>query len=386
MRKLSVISSLLLCILALPGFASANPDGAWSDSVTETEEDGKSILIIPMRGQMHTDIQHELYESMVDRIKEVDPDLIIIELLSRDFKNKFHALMGWPRSKINFNSYNAEDLVEIAKVFHEPLADYPQVVWVEDSSGSSTVLALSWSDLYMSDDAYLHSTYLSSDFNNINAEDTRGKIREFRMIHTKLLAEYAGRDLALLRAFADPDVPLSGSWEGKNVVWADNLEGDLVLDQGINYMPHLSSTIAAEVDISKGNANTRNDVLLSEGIRVYHLVGEDITEELAAHPLKWRKDFLRAEKMLRDGEQYGSWARGDDTAKYLRKQLGEYNALLKLIEKSSAVAERLGRKHRINTKIIKKWIEEIEEQLEQLKNGGRGRGGGGGGPMGGGGG
>ncbi|MBT5365279.1 MAG: hypothetical protein HOI88_04035 [Phycisphaerae bacterium] len=389
MRKLSVFIYLSLCMLATSAIASTPQENVWSDSVIETEDDGIAVLIIPMHGQMHTDIQHELYQSMVDRIKDADPDLILIELLSRDFKNEFHTLMGWDSShgrRLNFNSYDAEDMVKIAEVFHLPLAEFPQVVWVEDSAGSSTVLALSWANLYMSDDAYLHSTYLSSDFNNINAEDTRGKIREFRMIHTKTLAEFAGRDHALLRAFADPDVPLSGSWEGKDVVWADNTDGELILDKGVDYMPHLSATIAAEVSISKGNVTSRNDVLLSEGIRVYHLVGEDITEELNAHPVKWRKDFLRAEKMLRDGEQYGGWARGDDTAKYLRKQLAEYNKLVKLLEKSSAVAKSIGRKHRISIKTLEQWIEEIEEQLEQLKNGGRGRGGGGGGPIGGGGG
>jgi hypothetical protein len=385
MRNTYFQSIVLFTIAFIVNASFAFQDGVWSDSVIETDDDGPGVLIIPMHGQMHTDIHHELYEDMVDRIKEADPDLILIELLSRDFKNKFHTLMGFG-DRIEFNTYNAEDLVEIRKVFYTPLAEYPQVVWVEDSAGASTVLALSWPTLYMADDAYLHSTYLSSDFNNINAEDTRGKIREFRMIHTKTLAEYAGREEALLRAFADPDVPLSGSWVGKDVVWADNLEGDLVLDQGVDYMPHLSSTIAAEVGISKGNANTRNDVLLSEGIRVYHLVGEDITQELTAHSIKWRKDFIKAEKMLRDGEKYGGWARGEDTARYLRQQLGEYQRLLKLLQKSNPVAARIGRKYRIGEQALKQWIEEIEEQLEQLKNGGGGRGGGGGGPIGGGGG
>lgn len=357
----------------------------WSDSVTVTDDDGPAVLVIPMRGQMHTDIHHELYESMVDRINEADPDLILIELESRDFKNEFHTLMGWGE-RLDFNGYDAEDIIDIRKVFKIQLADYPQVVLVEDSAGASTVLALSWPEIYMADDAYLHSTFLSSDFNNINAEDTRGKIREFRMVHTKTLAEYAGRDYALLRAFADPDVPLSGSWVGKDVKWADNLEGDLVLDQGVDFMPHLSATIAAEVDISKGNANDREDVLLAEGIRVYHLVGEDITQELVDHTTQWRKDFLKAEKMLRDGEKYGGWARGEDTERYLRKQLAEYKKLLKLFEKSKPVAARIGRKHRISERTLKQWIEEIEDQLEQLKNGGRGRGGGGGGPIGGGGG
>ena len=390
MQKLSSISYLLLCLLALPAVASVDPDSLWSDSVIETKEEGKAVLIIPMQGQMHTDIQPELYdESIVDRIKEVNPDLIIIELQSRDFKNEFHIVMGWPQpwfQWLDFNGYIPQDLIEIAKVFHEHLADYPQVVWVKDSSGSSTVLALSWSALYMSDDAWLRSTTTTHSFQGIGAEDTRGKIRGFDTVHAKILAEYAGREHALLEAFVDRDVSCSGSWEGKHIVWADNTDGDFMLDRGIDYMPHLTATEAAEFDISKGNANTRNDVLLSEGIRVYHLVGEDITKELATHPLKWRKDFLSAENMLRDAEQYGGWASGDDTAKYLRKQLAIYKRLLKLLEKSSAVAERIGRKHRIGAETIEKWIEEIEEQLEQLKNGTRPRGGGGGGPIGGGGG
>jgi len=384
MRNTRFFTVVLLLVAYSAHTSFAFQADVWSDSVTVTDDDGPGVLIIPMRGQMHTDIHHDLYENMVDRIKEIDPDLILIELKSRDFKNEFHTLMGWGE-RIDFNGYDAEDLIDIRKVFKIQLADYPQIVLIEESAGASTVLAVSWPDNYMADGAYLHSTFLSSDFNNINAEDTRGKIREFRMVHTKTLAEYAGRDYALLRAFADPDVPLSGSWVGKDVVWADNLEGDLVLDQGVDFMPHLSSTIAAEVDITKGNANDREDVLLAEGIRVYHLVGEDITQELADHTTQWRKDFLKAEKMLRDGEKYGGWARGEDTARYLRKQLAEYKKLLKLLDKSKPVAARIGRKHRISEKTLKQWIEEIEDQLEQLKNGGRAPGGSGG-PIGGGGG
>jgi len=59
--------------------------------------------------------------------------------------------------------------------------------------------------------------------------------------------------------------------------------------------------------------------------------------------------------------------------------------MVKLLKKSSAVAKSIGRKYRISIKTLEQWIEEIEEQLEQLKNEGRG-GGGGGGPIGGGGG
>ena len=61
----------------------------WSDSVVETEEEGTSVMIIPMDGQMHTDIRHDVYDDLVDRIKEINPDLIIVEMLSMDWKNNF---------------------------------------------------------------------------------------------------------------------------------------------------------------------------------------------------------------------------------------------------------------------------------------------------------
>jgi hypothetical protein len=149
----------------------------------------------------------------------------------------------------------------------------------------------------------------------------------------------------------------------------------MLIDKGEEYMPHISATIAAEIAISKGNANSRNDVLLAEGIREYHLVGEDITQEIEDAIANWRKDLLKAEEMLRDAEQYGGWARGDDTARYLRKQLAEYKRLLRLLNTSKPVVYRVGMKHRVSIKLVDQWIKEIEEQLKQLKDGGSNRGG-----------
>ena len=362
-------------------FAFQNQDTlSWSDSVTETEKDGKSVLIIPMQGQMQTDINHEVFESLTDRIKELNPDLILIELDSNDYETTFHALMSANGSRawadrFEFNGYDADTLLGTAKVFHVPLKHIPQVIWVNNSAGSSTMLALSWANMYMSDDAWLRSTYLSADFMAINAEDTHGKIREFRMHHTKILAEWSGRDYALLRAFVDPNVPLSGSWEGKKVVWEDTTYGDMLIDKGEEYMPHISATIAAEIAISKGNANSRNDVLLAEGIREYHLVGEDITQEIEDAIANWRKDLLKAEEMLRDADKYGGWASGDDTARYLRKQLAEYQRLLRLLNTSKPVVYRVGMKYGESIKSVEQRIKEIKELLKQLKDGGSNRGG-----------
>ncbi|MGY8757653.1 MAG: hypothetical protein ACKVLC_09815, partial [Phycisphaerales bacterium] len=146
-------------------------------------------------------------------------------------------------------------------------------------------------------------------------------------------------------------------------------------------MPHLTATTSTEVGISVGNVQTRNDVLLAMGIREYHLVGEDITSEITAHSEKWRKDFVKAADAWLDAEQYGRWAAGGDAARYMRKQIGELQRLLKMMEKSPAVAMRMGRKYRIQANQLEKMIEQLEEMLDNLRNGGGGGGRPGGGPM-----
>ena len=352
----------------------------WSDSVVQTESDGPSILIIPMQGQMHTDIHNSVLAPLADRIKEAKPDYILIEMLSRDWRNEFHKLMGWG-DREEFSGYDKGDIMEIAKLFHVELKDIEQVIWVQDASGASSILALSWPTIYMSNDGYLHATMgVSRQFDYINAADTYGKIREAALAHTKALALYGNRSPELLRAFADPEVPLSGTWKGKKVEWEESLLGDFVIDAGEG-MPHLTATTSTEVGISVGNVQTRNDVLLAMGIREYHLVGEDITSEITAHSEKWRKDFVKAADAWLDAEQYGRWAAGGDAARYMRKQIGELQRLLKMMEKSPAVAMRMGRKYRIQANQLEKMIEQLEEMLDNLRNGGGGGGRPGGGPM-----
>jgi len=358
-------------------------DFQWSDSVVETEEEGPSILIIPMKGQMHTDIRHEVFENLADRIKEENPDYILIEMLSRDWRNVFHEQMNWG-DKQEFSGYDKDDLMGTAKVFHISLKSIPQVMWVQDASGASSVLALSWPSVYMSKDGSLHATMgVSRMFDYINAADTYGKIREAALAHTKALALYGNRSPALLRAFTDPEVPLSGTWKGKTVEWVDNLSGDFIIDRGEG-MPHLTAPTATEVGVSNGNVQSRNDVLLALGIREYHIVGEDITDEINKHALTWRKDFERGSKSFLDAQQYQRWATGEDTARYLRKQMGEYTILLRLIQKSPAVALRIRWKYRVNEAYLINAIEQIEEQLDNLRENDGGSGGGRGGGRGGG--
>jgi hypothetical protein len=226
-------------------------------------------------------------------------------------------------------------------------------------------------------------------FDYIQAEDTHGKIREAAIAHSKALALYGNRSPALLRAFVDPEVPLSGTWKGKEVVWEESIDGDFVIDPGEDVMPHLSATIASEVGISEGSVRSRNDVLLAQGIREYHIVGKEISNIITAHIEDWRSDFKKCGKVWLDSQQYAKWAVGDDMERYLREQLRALKRVLRYIQNSPPLALRCIRKYRFDEDSIEKMIDDLEEQLKQLRenddNGQRG-GGGGGRPLGGGGG
>ena len=50
------------------------------DSVVETEEEGTSVLIIPMEGQMHTDINHTVFDDCIPQTV-IDLNTIFLFLL-----------------------------------------------------------------------------------------------------------------------------------------------------------------------------------------------------------------------------------------------------------------------------------------------------------------
>ena len=399
-HKITITTICLLTTLA-NGFVSEvsadSPvaDNRFFDSVVETSEEGPSILIIPMEGQMHTDIHHSVFASVADRIKTLNPDLILIEIFSRDWKNDWTQMMGqgnpWYQDPDELNRfYIADDLLDIGVVFNVELKDLKKIAWVKDSSGPSTILALSFPTIYMSPDARLQGTFAATrSAYGIKNEDTRGKILEFNQAHIEPLANYAERNSALLRAFIDPVEKLSGTWKGKKVKWQNDTGGNFIVDDG-NGVPRLTATQATEVGISRAITSTRDAVLLAEGIREYHIVGQDITDEILAQKTKWRSDYEKLLESMSDAEIYMDLANGEQTAKYLRSQMNAYKKVLRMLNSSPGykggaplgIALRANLKPRIDARTLERWIEQIEERLEQLRNndgGGRGGGGRGGG-------
>ena len=59
-------------------------------SASDTTDRSPVVYVIPLVGQMGTDIHPSIYEDVIDDVNEVKPDLVIFQLDSADVDNNFH--------------------------------------------------------------------------------------------------------------------------------------------------------------------------------------------------------------------------------------------------------------------------------------------------------
>ena len=377
MKKRHALRTLsTLFVLTMWGISYAESDNIyeWADAVTETEDRGTSVLIIPMNGQTLTDIRSEVYEAVQDDIKQLNPDLIVVEIDCKDAKDIFYQKMGWfnPKEIGRFEGMT-ENLPAVAKVFRMHLKDIEQVAYVKDSMGAITSLTLSWERIYMEPTARLTGTMeLASRYSGIADENVRGKMRTAWTLLGSILGGYGNRDEDLMLAFVDPEKVLSGTWNGKKVDWFKHLNGDFIIDDSPDMVLDFSATQAEELGISEATVNSLNDVLLLNDIREYHIVGEEITKQLNGYVKNWRTNLQKAILLWGDYQQQTGWAAGDERTRWLSKNKTTIKSLMGICKKYPAVTIRMGFDSKL--KNLENIIEEIEKEL---RRGGGSRGGGG---------
>jgi hypothetical protein len=338
-----------------------------------------------MNGQMSTDITIDAYEPLLTKIKDLNPDLIVFEMFCQDFRDAYYAKQRRGDRKEQ-NGYDYESVKALVRLFRIDLKDIPQVMWIQDSCGGSSVLTFGWPIIYMSNDAKLQGTHdLARNWTYLRGLDTYGKMYQAWTAHVKNVAEIGGRSHDFIMTFVDPERTVSGEYKGREVVWKRGLDGYLVFDGGPS-VPNINAFDAEQFAISKGTVQGLNDILLSEGIREYQLVGEDVTKSIQDYKISWRKSLDKAIELWTDSQQYATWATGEDTERYLRKQLAAVVQTLRLIKKWDAVSFRMTREYRISkdgaygTLDLRTLIKQLEEKLRRLRDSedsGRGRGGGG---------
>ena len=335
-----------------------------------------TFYVVPMRGQFGTDCHLDVYEKMVDDIRDQSPDYLIIEIDCKDDEEEGI----WNQHDSAEESTMDTDMFRLmADLFHDSLRDIPQVCWVKDSQGMSSLIALSWSELFMHPEARLGGVAKAAAmFENVKSDANKyGKFREAFMGIMKGIA-LNGRRMntsELVDAMIRPEVFLSATWEGRAVHWLSSKNGEYLVDGNDKAVVEFNAKRAEDFFVSTGTAEGLDDVALLLGIREYHVINGKSEDIYEGYVTDWRRAMERAREAYEDYQQYLGRATGEDELPYVSRAKRELETMRSIIERYPAVKIRLG----MDIRQLDQMIMQLKERIIALRQRDRnGRGGGGG--------
>ena len=335
-------------------------------------------------GQMGTDINMQLIERYIEDIKKVKPDIIVIDLWSADVNQNFY-LKDDDRGEFGIGLI--EDYRNMVKRFREDLRDIPQVMWVKDSVGFASLIALAWPDLYIrSDGRIMGLARVSAMAAGWEDADVASKMMRAIVGMGNGFLEQGGYPLVLGEAMMTPKESLSIKFEGRNVVWLPDTSGVWVVDSSPEQVANFSAVLAEESGLADGVADDLDDLMYLLGYREYKKL--DNGEKVGASYVEdWRKAFERCKDWVRDAVET------DDDLAGLARRVSLLQDVVSAMKRYPAIEykariEGYPGKMQLELAIdnLKRDIQRMKEAEKQNRgNGGGSRGGGGMGGLGGGG-
>lgn len=370
-----LLSPTLAAALLAP-VALADAAGKPLPATTSTPK----VYVIPMNGQMGTDISKQPYEDIIEDARKVKPDIVVFVLDSADIDNNFYLKNDDSKE---FGIVKLDEYRDLIKMLRERI-DAPQVMWVHDSVGFGSLMALSWSDMYMKSDARLWGLSRVADVaKGWSDPDVAAKMMAAWTGIGKGFLQQGGYPIALGDAMMTPTNKLSADWEGRVVKWADDTEGQWVVDSSDKSTANFSAPLAEDTGLCDGLADSLDDLMFLLGYREYQKLdsGEKKFEQ---YKEDWRRMFDRCKEWMIDAET------SDGGVKGLGQTKSAYEKVVGAMKQYPAIEQRFrmeGLPGRLQLEIE---IERIKEAIRGAKSaggsaGGRGgRGGGMGSPGGGG--
>lgn len=317
MKRLAPLFAMMLATVFL--FAADAPSPLQMNQKDPSK--APKIYVIPMglngKGQISTDIRLSIYEKVVKDVKEKKPDLIIFQLQSDDGKNGQDYLGNDDRSERG--QIDFEDARKMVDLLKAELASIPQVMWVKDSVGFSTALALAWPDLYMTSNARLWGMSRVMEF--VQHPDPE-VVRKFLAAWTGIANGFLRRGgyppelgLAMMR----PEKFLSVSWDGRKLAWRQDSSGTFVIDSSDTLVANFDAKTAEDFGLCDGIADNIEDLMFLLGYREWDdslgknnqdgvkIVGDYITE--------WRKTYAKSVESLNEFEKNKSDPKKINSAK-----------------------------------------------------------------------
>lgn len=361
-----------LCVLVLTAPLAPSPTATASDDATAA---GKVPVIypIPMRGQMGTDIHPSAYEEIVGDCKKANPDLVVFILESADINNIFY-LADDDRAETGLGLLG--EYRQLATSLRDELSAYPQVMWVEDSVGFGSLMAMSWPTMYMKPNARLWGLQnVSRMAGGWQDPDVAAKMMAAWTGIGKGFLEKGGYPLELGEAMMRPEYKLSANFEGRKVTWKLDTNGHWVVDSSPEDVTNLRAELAEDLGVCAGIAETLDDVAFLQGWREYQLQesGQKMIEQYVED---WRRTYDATKKWMQDAEQNLGWASGEDAVRYLGAAKNLYEKVIGAMKQYPAVENRWKRDG-VSLLSLEVLVEQLKEQILGLRGGGRGAGGGG---------
>ncbi|MEE9130945.1 MAG: hypothetical protein V3T84_13075 [Phycisphaerales bacterium] len=366
--------------------ATSQPGGGeWSGyghfRADSDAENVPSFYVVPMKGQMGTDIMASIYKELIPDIREQDPDVIIIVMNSADYADTFAAALG----DIDVQEISPPDFDEykkLASVFHDDLKQYRQVVWVQDAVGIASTVALSWKELYMKPDARLGGMQMVIELTGANKwsdDDIRAKMMAAWMGSAKSLLEYGGYAYALADAMMYAPNMLSASFKGREVVWSLDEDGEFVIDNDDEHTANFRADAAENLLISDGTADTLDDLALLLGFREYRVVDAHAKKIVDGYREDWRAAYSNAVSSWKDYQQYMGWANGEDAMQYLSKAKRAVERIIRAMDRYPPIELRWKQEMGSTKFQLEMLVEQLTQRIRALRQqrGTRGRGGGG---------
>lgn len=342
-----------------------------------------SFYIVPMKGQMGTDIRSSVYTKVIEDIRANKPDLVIIEMECSDTSELMHP-GGYDMQENPLREWGMldfEDYRELVSLFRDRLRDIPQVVWIHDSDGISAVVAMAWDQIYMAPGARLGAKISVLDRSGAKRwsdADVRAKMVAAWLGIAQGFLERGGFSPVLARAMLDSEPKLSGTWRGREVIWSLDERGEYLVDGSDKRAAYFTARSAEDFCISQGTAADLDDLALLLGHREYRLVGERQHALTTGYVHDWRRLYENVRTWMIDYQQHRGWATGNETLRWLGRAKQDLEKVFRAMDRYKAIELRLESDYGLTRHDLTVEIELLNEQIRSLRNRGRGVGAGGG--------
>lgn len=312
-----------------------------SDATPAVGEDGHRVYFAELKGKFGRNITQTLVRKLTaDALKE-NADTIIFSLDGEwDPQNEF-KFRGW-QELFRYEELGPALTDEIQKNFPNP----PRVAtWVHKAMGGACLMPLCTKEIYMTEDAMIGGMF-GLDVMMQGNRTVVEKQRSLRLQHAAGWVVKGGYDVRIMYAMAVIEYVLSYRFAGDEVEFFERMpEGPnevLLTDKGPDSMAeyvrgkgkaylNITSKIGTDLKISKGTANTKEDLFFLMGLdrnRIDVGSAKRICEQ-------WDRRIVAAEKELKKlMQEYQDTAVNGATYEERTQQRGKRKSTLrKMMEK-----------------------------------------------------